>query len=396
MNRVFAFAWLVIIGTNVAAYYSEDAPFPGLVILAGSVYFLFRFRVEFLRLLFFAEYALVLGILSLPILLMLLSSHSFERGAYTSQVAVVITFATASVIALRPDLRQTVAAAAFAVVAVATALNLFELFVQNNVWSVAPGRSAGFYVNPNISGEALVGYGLAFLFARSKRLGLVELILLGMVAVGTFATFSRAGILAGLVLLTTAVILRAERKQVPRIIVGSAIVCLVVFGFASFVVESLSLSDDALTRIASMVEAGGVGDYGEDRGAAALASLDLALESPLAGAGVGTISQMPEGPHNMFLAVLLEYGIGGLLLYATIIVRLLLLSRRAGRLQSAEILLFVGWLVIFSFASHNLLGNPATMPVFAIALAHAFLVRASGKAMQLRVIKEQGAGQCGS
>ncbi len=42
---------------------------------------------------------------------------------------------------------------------IGVALNLYELFVQNNIWSVAPGRSAGFYINPNVSGEALVGYG---------------------------------------------------------------------------------------------------------------------------------------------------------------------------------------------------------------------------------------------
>ena len=80
MNRLLAFAWLVIIGTNVAEYYSEATPYHGAVILAGAAYFLFVFRGELLRLVFFNDYLLVLAILVVPILLMLLSDRSFERG----------------------------------------------------------------------------------------------------------------------------------------------------------------------------------------------------------------------------------------------------------------------------------------------------------------------------
>lgn len=42
--------------------------------------------------------------------------------------------------------------------------------VENNLWSTAPGRSAGFYINPNISGGALIGYGLMFFSGSSNKL----------------------------------------------------------------------------------------------------------------------------------------------------------------------------------------------------------------------------------
>jgi O-antigen ligase len=383
MNRLFAFVWLVIIGSNGAEYYSEGAPYLGAVILAGAAYFVFVFQRELVRLVFFKDYLLVLSMLVLPILLMLLSDRSFERGAYTSYISVAVVFVVASMLALRPDLDQTMALAAFSIVAVGAALNLYELFVQNNVWSIAPGRSAGFYVNPNISAEALVGYGLVFLLARSEKFNMVDLILMSLVVMGVFATFSRAGILASLVLLTSATLMRAQRKHMPRIVLGGVAISLLAFAFASYVFSNLDLSEDATVRVLSLVESGGVGDYREDRGLTALASLELAMENPLLGAGVGTIYEMPEGPHNMFLAMMVDYGIVGLIAYLVIVIRLILIVRGADRKISGTILFFVAWLVIFSFASHNLLGNTANIPLMGFALARAYQIQYSRRGRQI-------------
>ena len=143
---------------------------------------------------------------------MLLSDRSFDRAIYTSHIFVLLVFVVASVLALQADLDRTLAVAAFVIVAVGAALNLYELFVQNNVWSIAPGRSAGFYGNPNLSSEALLGYGLIFLTARAGKLRIVDLILMALVVVGVFATFSRAGILASLVLLPAAALMRVQRE----------------------------------------------------------------------------------------------------------------------------------------------------------------------------------------
>ena len=242
MNRLFAFVWLVIIGSDVAQYYSQEAAYHGAVILAGAAYFLFVFHRQLLRLVFFKDYLLVLSMLVLPFLLMLLSDRSFERGAYTSQIAIVLVFVVASVLALRADLDRTLAIAAFVIVAVGAALNLYELFIENNVWSIAPGRSAGFYVNPNFSSQALLGYGLAFLTARPAKLRVADLILIALVVVGVFATFSRAGILASLVLLTAAALMRVQREYMTRIVVGAVAISLLAFAFASYVVRNLDLS----------------------------------------------------------------------------------------------------------------------------------------------------------
>ena len=377
MNRLFAFVWLVIIGSNGAQYYSQEAR--AAVILAGAAYFVFVFHRELLRLVFFKDYLLVLLMLVVPFLLMLLSDRSFERGVYTSQIANALVFVVASVLALRTDLDRTLALAAFVIVAVGAALNLYELFVQNNIWSIAPGRSAGFYVNPNLSSEALLGYGLIFLTARVAKLRTVDLILIALVVVGVFATFSRTGILASLVLLTTAALMRVRREYVMRTFAGAVVISLVAFGFVSYVVSNLDLSKDATVRISSLIEAGGVGDYEKDRGAATSAALDLIDEDPVFGGGVQTIYEMPEGPHNMFLAMMVDYGIFGLIVYLVVIIRLVMTARRANRDLSGTVWVYVGWLIIFSLASHNLLGNAATLPLMGFALARAYQIQSSAQ-----------------
>ena len=111
------------------------------------------------------DFLVVLFALAAPLPLMLISPHDFERGLYTSQLSLVLIFVVAVVLASATGLDRVWIAAAFVIVVIGMALNLYELFVENNRWSEAPGRSAGFYLNPNITGQALVGYALAFLVA---------------------------------------------------------------------------------------------------------------------------------------------------------------------------------------------------------------------------------------
>jgi hypothetical protein len=95
------------------------------------------------------------------------------------------------------------------------------------------------------------------------------------------------------------------------------------------------------------------------------------------GAGVQTIYEMQEGPHNMFLAMMLDYGIFGLMIYLVVIMRLIKIGGHAASDVSGPVLLYVAWLVLFSFASHNLLGIAATIPLMGFALARAFQIQAS-------------------
>jgi hypothetical protein len=395
MNKFFAFAWLFAIGTNGVNYYSQEAPYQAALILAGTAYFVIVFQRELLGLVSCKDYLLVLLMLVLPLLLMLLSDRSFERGLYTSLSCVLLVFVVASVLAVRADLDQALPIAAFVIVAVGATLNLYELLVANNVWSTAPGRSAGFYINPNSSSEALLGYGLIFLTARMGKLRVVDLILIALVVVGVFATFSRGGIVAGLVLLTATALMRVQRESVPRLIVGAVAISLLAFAFSSYVVRNLDLSTDATIRFDSLVNGFGVGDYERDRGALASEALEVIEKYPVFGAGVQASGEMPIGPHNMFLAMMLDYGVGGLVLYLVVIIRLILIARRADRSLSGTVLAFVAWLVILGFGSHNMLDNSATIPFMGVALARAFQIEFLRKERQVETLISQETIPCG-
>jgi O-antigen ligase len=382
MNSLLAFAWLVSIGTNAANYYSGEAPYQGAVILAGAVYFLFVFQRDLLRLVLYKDYLLVLSMFVLPLLLMLLSDRSFDRGAYISQIGNSLVFLVASVLALQADLDRPLTIATFVIVAVGASLNLYELFIANNAFSGAPGRSAGFYGNPNFSSESLLGYGLICLTARIGKLRIVDLIVMALVVVGVFATFSRGGIVAGVVLLPAAALMRVQRQSVARLVVGAVAILLLAFAFSSYVVHNLELSKDATERFLSLIEVGGVGDYETARGSAASTALELIAEDPVFGAGVLTIYQLPEGPHNMFLAMMVEYGILGLILYLVVLIRLVVTARRAGHELSGIIWVYVGWLIIFSFVTHNLL-SIAGIPLMGFALARAYQIQSSANRSEL-------------
>ena len=174
MNKVLAFAWLVTIGSNGASKLLPGHPLRRRCHSGGRDLFRIRFSAR----------TPTSGVLQrLPAcsfpsrpadLAHVAFDESFERHVYTSLSSVALVFVVASVLALRSDLDRITEWAAFSIVATGVTLNLYELFVANNLWSNAPGRSAGFYVDANISALALPGYGLLFLTARAGNLRLVD------------------------------------------------------------------------------------------------------------------------------------------------------------------------------------------------------------------------------
>jgi hypothetical protein len=77
----------------------------------------------------------------------------------------------------------------------------------------------------------------------------------------------------------------------------------------------------------------------------------------------------------MFVAVLVDYGAIGLIIYLLIIARLALFASRADRIVSGQIWLYVGWLIVFGFASHNLTSELPTIPLMGFAYARASAIR---------------------
>ena len=374
-TKGLALLWLVLLGTNATGYYSETElyPYTAYLILAGTICFSGYFSKELLSLASSTETYLILAGYAVPLLLMLLSDRSFPRGEYTSQVSLAATIVVAALLASRPDLDSTLTGAAIAIVCVGAALNLYELLIQPNTWSTAPGRSAGFFVNPNISSMALLGYGSVALLSRVRKLDTLDLFVMVVMAAGVFATFSRTGILFTPLLFIAVVLMRAAATPTFQRATGTFVIAALCFFLVSYVVSNVDLSEDAAIRLSSLEEQGAVGDYEQERGYLVAQALETIAgpDALIFGSGPLSSYDLPDTVHNMYVALILDYGLVGLCLYLFVLIRLAVLAKAASPRSLRIVWGIVGWLALWSVASHNILGDGATIALLGIALAHA-------------------------
>lgn len=382
MNKILAFLWLILIGSNAAhpiQHYSQYLTTQNAIVLAGSIYFLFIYNQKLIRLFFLKNYIFIFSAFLFPIILMLFSSRSFGQGTYTHQISVVLVILVSALLAMQTNLSQILGPAAFTIVAIGSSLNIYELFIENNVWSLSPGRSAGLYLNPNISGQSLIGYGLLFLLTRTGKMTIIDILLMILTSIGVFASFSRASILILLLLYTAVIIFRMGVKNRFNMVFSYTIVAVLAISFVTYVVNNIVLSEDAIVRIDSLSKQGGIGDFREARGSVAEAGIELVLENPIFGAGVNTSIEMTQGPHNIYVALALDYGIVGLVVYLSIIFHLIRMAMGAPKDVSGIIWFVVAWFICVGFSSHNLLDDIATIPLFGIALGRAYQIQVSRK-----------------
>ena len=230
-------------------------------------------------------------------------------------------------------------------------------------FSTAEGRGAGFYINPNISGTALVLGMILTTSILPERYRLYYCLMIGM-AVGM--TFSRSSVILWLVAtygLGQSNLFRLSRKAVTAMF--AAIVALVlVMQFGENIVAALDLnrylSEGARARLHF--------EYKTDRSAQgrlqiANKSWELIEQSPWVGHGLGShdIGKTLVAPHNMFLLEGVEMGVFGVLAYLALFI--VLWRKKAGISK-----VFVTTLFIASFFSHNLLDYPAIWLTYALLI----------------------------
>lgn len=202
------------------------------------------------------------------------------------------------------------------------------------------GRSAGFYLNPNDSGLAIV-FGLAVSVPALPKRWRVPLLVAG--AVGVAATFSR-GALSCLALLLLWLLWRREVGLGPAAVAAGLVAASLALGgnrAVAFLDSHSVLNDDTWARLRFAADDSG-------RGEVALKAWRMFADAPLLGNGLGASRtwDAPEYTHNMYLSLAVDHGVLGLLLFPA-----LALALAAGRRPSplGPVLLLAG------FFSHNLL-----------------------------------------
>lgn len=187
------------------------------------------------------------------------------------------------------------------------------------------GRAAAMFINPNLAGEAIlhiVVLGFAVL-ARPYRM---PLFLLAGVAILT--TFSRAAIIAWMVLLGLFIYKRTLPKSaVVSLTIAIAILLVFIGSFESYI-SSREEFEDAATNILSRLNFFSSfsfdDDSSEERAGVIQAGWELFLQNPLFGSGAGATHfwRHRGSTHNQLLLLAAEYGVLGILLWGWMLIML--------------------------------------------------------------------------
>lgn len=257
-----------------------------------------------------------------------------------------------------------------AAVVVGSILNVVDFLSLSPLpLSITPGRAAGLYQNPNISGNYLVlGMVIATLVMPRK---IRWWFCLG-VGCAVFLTFSRASILMwGLAVTALAWYRRFSLARVPSILIVAAIVAVIgvamASGYMTEILSSLGLGQH-LTADASARVTGTLFEQGDTSSEGRLfllkKSIKWFLDAPLFGHGIGQTFEWGFGgsTHNMFLLYAVEMGVIGVAVFCALLWILWSAGTPLGRIIA---LLFT----LSSLFSHNNLEHPAMMVVLAIAVS---------------------------
>jgi len=238
------------------------------------------------------------------------------------------------------------------------AINVWEI-THPMTFSMALGRSASFYVNPNIAGAALVSGMLLALPIVPSRLREAFVLLVGA---GVFLTLSRGALLCfGVV---TVVLLASRNLRVKRLTLlagGSTLFVASVMGAMMASGELSYLSGGAERFVKQRLGIGSREEFSADvsassRSQLAMHALDLFGERPLTGYGTGATVEWinSESTHNIYVRHLAEYGVlGALLMPALLLLAWPRRLRHASREYRGAAQAFVALVALWGVFSHN-------------------------------------------
>lgn len=256
------------------------------------------------------------------------------------------------------------------VAVLATILNGYDFLYS--AFTAVPGRAAGLYVNPNISGMFIAMAMVAGVPAAPRGVRLWFALLCG---VGILLTFSRAAwILWGLGVLWLGwmgEIGLTRRRWLAVALTGCVGLGLVGLLFTGVLGSALNqgifgahLDPNTLARL-GIGSSSLSGFAANEREMLIGASLRIGAESPLLGHGLGYTDEwrFPVGPHNMYLLFWVEGGVLGVLLYFGLMVLLWKNSRGTGRVVALQ-------LIVAGMFTHNQLQQPAFLMLTSFVVAH--------------------------
>ena len=278
----------------------------------------------------------------------------FAWSSLVSRVSFFALFAGSAVVLLDPNGPEILRKSARISLYIAMAMNFGDLFFENPLnRAEGTGRVAGLYGDANNSAAAL-GTLLLLSLDFSKQ-SVRDLALLGLSLLAIVATQSRSGILfGGLIFLVYLVVPRGTGtfSGTGRLGLGfSALLALSLGAVVGFQLADLDF--DQIWRIRQLIFL----DFEDTSTAGRLErtvyTTEKFLEYFWTGRGLGASRFYGLFPHNAFLEIGLEYGIGGVLVFIGLILYTVIKAFRLGIRQNIGIAVIAFQIAYYSMFSHN-------------------------------------------
>lgn len=265
---------------------------------------------------------------------------------------------------------------------IAVVSNIYEFlcpfsFVPNFSPYANPGRSAGFYVNANGSGNALI-LGMIFtigLLPQKYRIAYVLLVLLAIVF-----TFSRAALLGWFIVIFVFMrvhILRRNHVFFSMIIIGLLLVFLLPW-FTEYMQSQKDINATNITqRIDWFFNPFSFEDSSSlERKYVAHYAWKMFTDSPLWGNGIGSAEIWEEvvSTHNMYLYFMTDFGVVGVFILPMFLLAVVWKARGEARQIAFPFATFV---LFWGFFSHNVVEDYVSLVAFALMAAMTYQSRLS-------------------
>lgn len=279
-----------------------------------------------------------------------------------SQTEMALLLAGFAYFMMADRLHAPIGIVAVVVLLLGSAFNIFDFVYPT--FSTVPGRAAGLYYNPTISGFLL---NLTTIIAVARCAVWLRWPLLMIAGIAIFLTFSRASWLLFLfTLLWLSWYGYLGRRTVRHFLTFASFPAAGLIAYALFsgvLAEFVSttallpyLDTNTLARIGSSAFAT---DFSaQERSQAFQFALETfgASSNPLLGEGLGHTREwdFPVSTHNMYLLFLVEGGLVGLGLYLWLMWIVWRAGDGLGRLLALQI-------IVFGLFTHNLLDSPARL-----------------------------------
>ena len=252
--------------------------------------------------------------------------------------------------------------ALIAVVILSVAMNFMDFVTP--LWSKTPGRAAGMFMTPTISGKMLILTMVLSIPLIPKKFRILYCAIAGL---GVLVTFSRGAWFLWVVALTGLALtgyINLNRKIYSIGVVAFAAVFVLYSALTGGLLEFFSTTGiDAYLTPNTMARLGGNVPFTDS---SAMSRLDVAerawevfADNPWFGAGLAFEQSWDIGAHNTFLRMAAE---GGIVRLAIFIALLIILWRMTDNIGRVALVVYT----ISCFTSHDNLRQPALLLILAL------------------------------